>query len=56
MFNHDLWKEMRTRYGGDGATGSAAFPTVYEKTRPEVEWRTWLAEEATVAAKADKRD
>jgi hypothetical protein len=58
MFNHDLWRAMRARYGGNRGTGSggAAFPTVYEKTRPEVDWKAWLEEEEAVAAKAAKQE
>jgi|EP01043_Picozoa_sp_COSAG02_P050483 hypothetical protein len=56
MFNHDLWQKMRARYGGNGGNGTAAaFPTVYEKTRPEVKWKSWLEEEEVVAATAAKR-
>ena len=49
---------MRARYGGNRGTGSggAAFPTVYEKTRPEVDWKAWLEEEEAVAAKAAKQE
>ena len=47
---------MRARYGGSGnETGHAAFPTVYEKTRPEIDWKFWLEEEEAVAAKAAKQ-
>lgn len=47
---------MRARYGGNGGNGTAAaFPTVYEKTRPEVKWKSWLEEEEVVAATAAKR-
>lgn len=58
MFNHDLWRGMRAQYGGNRVTGSdgAAFPTVYEKTRPEVDWKAWLEEEEAVAAKAAKQE
>lgn len=55
MFNHDLWRAMRERYGGNVGTGTAVFPTVFEKTRPEIEWKSWLEEEEAVAAKAAKQ-
>lgn len=58
MFNHDLWRSMRARYGGDHSTepAGATFPSVYEKTRPEVAWRDWLEEEMVVASKAAKQE
>jgi len=31
MFDHKLWKEMRTKYKADGV-----FPTVYDKVKPEL--------------------
>ena len=41
MFDTDgLYREMRTRYDCEGV-----FPTVYEKTRPEMDVWRWLREE-----------
>ena len=42
MFDHTLWKQMREKYKCEGS-----FPTVYQKTRPEVDFKKWIAEEAT---------
>ena len=42
--------------GGSSSGGGGVFPTVFEKTRPEMDWRGWLAEEEAVAAAAAKRD
>ena len=41
MFDHGLWRAMRERYGANGV-----FPTVYEKIRPELDFRPFLEEEA----------
>jgi delta24-sterol reductase len=41
MFDHGLWREMRKRYGAEGV-----FPSIYEKIRPELDFRPFLAEEA----------
>ena len=32
MFSHDDWREARVKYGAEGR-----FPTVYDKTRPELD-------------------
>jgi delta24-sterol reductase len=40
MFDHTLYDEMRGKYGA-----SKVFPRVWEKTRPEMDWRGWLEEE-----------
>ncbi|MGB5222207.1 MAG: hypothetical protein WBN60_14310, partial [Polyangiales bacterium] len=40
MFDHALWREMRTRYGADGV-----FPTIYDKVRPEMDPLQFLDEE-----------
>lgn len=40
MFDHTLWKEMRTRYGAEGV-----FPTIYEKVKPEMDPLQFLEEE-----------
>ena len=42
--------------GSSSGGGGGVFPTVFEKTRPEMDWRGWLAEEEAVAAAAAKRD
>ena len=42
--------------GGSSSGGGGVFPTVFEKTRPEMDWRGWLAEEEAVAAAVAKRD
>ena len=42
MFDHELWEQMRKKYNCEGA-----FPTVYEKTRPEADFKPWLEEEAS---------
>jgi hypothetical protein len=41
MFDHGLWRQMRERYGAEGV-----FPSIYEKIRPELDFRPFLAEEA----------
>jgi hypothetical protein len=40
MFDHSLWARMRLEYGAH-----ERFPTVYAKTRPEVDVFRWLEEE-----------
>lgn len=40
MFDHDLWREMRARYGAEGV-----FPTIYEKVKPETDPLQFLEEE-----------
>ena len=40
MFDHTLWQEMRERYEADGA-----FPTIYEKVKPETDPLSFLEEE-----------
>ena len=40
MFDHSLYNKMRTKYECKGK-----FPTVYDKTRPEVDVFKWLKEE-----------
>ena len=40
MFDHGLYREMRGAYGAEGR-----FPSVFAKTRPEVDFQAWLKEE-----------
>ena len=40
MFDHGLYTEMRKKYRAEGK-----FPSVYDKTRPEVNVFDWLKEE-----------
>jgi delta24-sterol reductase len=40
MFDHTLWREMRAKYEADGA-----FPTIYEKVKPETDPLAFLDEE-----------
>jgi delta24-sterol reductase len=40
MFDHTLWREMRAKYDADGA-----FPTIYEKVKPETDPLSFLEEE-----------
>jgi Delta24-sterol reductase len=40
MFDHTLWRRMRTKYGAQGV-----FPTVYDKVTPEVDIAAFLREE-----------
>lgn len=40
MFDHTLWREMRGRYRADGA-----FPTIYQKVKPETDPLQFLDEE-----------
>ena len=40
MFDHELYNEMRKEYKAEGH-----FPTVYDKTRPEINAFEWLKEE-----------
>lgn len=40
MFDHELYNEMRKDYKAEGQ-----FPTVYDKTRPEINAFEWLKEE-----------
>jgi len=40
MFDHSLWQEMRTKYEAVGA-----FPTIYDKVKPETDPLNFLAEE-----------
>ena len=40
MFDHTLWREMREKYDANGA-----FPTIYEKVKPETDPLAFLAEE-----------
>ncbi|MEM9727417.1 MAG: FAD-binding protein [Myxococcota bacterium] len=40
MFDHTLWKAMRTRYRAEGV-----FPTIYEKVKPEMDPLQFLDEE-----------
>ena len=40
MFDHTLWREMRKKYEADGA-----FPTIYEKVKPEIDPLRYLQEE-----------
>ncbi|MBW1758432.1 MAG: FAD-binding oxidoreductase [Deltaproteobacteria bacterium] len=47
MFDHNLWQEMRTKYAGEGA-----FPTIYEKVKPEVDPLGFLDEERSWNADA----
>ncbi len=47
MFDHALWREMRTRYGADGV-----FPTIYDKVRPEMDPLQFLDEERSWSANA----
>jgi hypothetical protein len=47
MFDHALWREMRARYAADGA-----FPTIYEKVKPEMDPLQFLEEEQSWAETA----
>ena len=47
MFDHALWREMRARYAADGA-----FPTIYEKVKPELDPLQFLEEEQSWAETA----
>ena len=40
MFDHGLYRTMREKYGAD-----KVFPTVYAKTRPEMDIFEWIEEE-----------
>jgi delta24-sterol reductase len=40
MFDHTLWQRMRKKYEADGA-----FPTIYQKVKPETDPLTFLEEE-----------
>jgi delta24-sterol reductase len=40
MFDHTLWREMREKYDANGA-----FPTIYQKVKPETDPLRFLAEE-----------
>lgn len=40
MFDHTLYNKMRVKYGAIGV-----FPTIFEKTRPELDFQEWLKEE-----------
>ena len=40
MFDHTLWRQMRSHYGADGV-----FPTIYEKVKPEMDPLQFLEEE-----------
>jgi len=51
MFDHALWREMRTRYAADGA-----FPTIYEKVKPELDPLQFLEEEQSWAETAGDAD
>ena len=42
MFDHTLWQEMRDKYEANGA-----FPTIYEKVKPEMDPLSFLEEERT---------
>lgn len=44
MFNHTLLSDVRKQYG---ATGDFSDP--YDRTRPEVNWQSWLKEEQAIA-------
>ncbi len=41
MFDHTLWRAMRTRYGAEGV-----MPGIYDKVRPELDPLQFLVEEA----------
>ncbi len=45
MFDHTLWREMREKYDADGA-----FPTIYEKVKPEIDPLQFLEEERSWGA------
>jgi hypothetical protein len=47
MFDHNLWQQMRTKYAAEGA-----FPTIYEKVKPEVDPLGFLDEERSWNADA----
>ena len=47
MFDHRLWRDMRTRYAADGT-----FPTIYEKVKPEMDPLQFLDEERSWAGPA----
>ena len=51
MFDHALWREMRARYAADGA-----FPTIYEKVKPELDPLQFLEEEQSWAETAGDAD
>ena len=40
MFDHTLWREMRTKYEANGV-----FPTIYEKVKPEIDPLRFIDEE-----------
>jgi hypothetical protein len=50
MFDHRLWRDMRTRYAADGT-----FPTIYEKVKPEMDPLQFLEEERSWAEQAKDR-
>lgn len=41
MFDHTLWRQMREKYNADGA-----FPSIYEKVKPELDPLSFLEEES----------
>ena len=47
MFDHTHWNEMRTKYEADGA-----FPTIYEKVKPETDPLRFLDEERSWSARS----
>ena len=53
MFDHSLWEEMRAKYRANGA-----FPTIYEKVKPETDPLRFLQEERSwgMGASANGRD
>jgi delta24-sterol reductase len=50
MFDHTLWREMRKKYQADGA-----FPTIYEKVKPETDPLTFLEEERSWSSASSMR-
>jgi delta24-sterol reductase len=46
MFDHTLWRQMREKYNADGA-----FPTIYEKVKPEMDPLQFLQEERSWGAR-----
>ncbi len=50
MFDHTLWQEMRERYEADGA-----FPTIYEKVKPETDPLSFLEEERSWSSPSSRQ-
>ena len=48
MFDHIQYNKMRNTYGAEGK-----FPTVYDKTRPEMDVFQWLEEEEGINGGSD---